>query len=74
MASGQKPFEHIRLATGAADQKPRRINATSFQPHTTHGERPVNLVKLHGSATWKRETLEPGSPIIDAGMRVPTGS
>jgi hypothetical protein len=74
IASGEKPFDHIRLATGAADERPHRIDADSFVLDSKDGERPVNLVKLHGSATWKRETLEPASPIIDAGMRVPTGN
>jgi hypothetical protein len=72
IASRQKPFERMRLATGIADHRPHRLDTTSFPLDAKPGERPVNLVKLHGSATWKHETSDPASPIIETDMRVPT--
>ncbi|MGA3327228.1 MAG: SIR2 family protein [Terriglobia bacterium] len=72
IGSRQKPFEHMRLATGIADQRPHRLDTASFPLDAKPGERPVNLVKLHGSATWKHETSDRASPILETDMRVPT--
>jgi hypothetical protein len=72
IADGQEPFDRLRLVTGAADESPNRLDAACFRFSARSGKRLINLVKLHGSATWKRETADPASAIIETGMRLPT--
>jgi len=66
-------FRHLRLEIGFALQQPHPFTPDRFEAAPGEGERILNVVKLHGSVTWKRETTEPGSRIIDSGLRVPTG-
>ncbi len=72
IARGEEPLDRLRLVTGIGQQRPHRLDVQSFPFTAGSKELVVNLVKLHGSATWKHETPKPDSPILETDMRGPT--
>src|ERR1700691_869321 len=65
LASGRKS----RLRTGFSAGRPGRWRPDLLSDQPTTGERLINLVKLHGSATWK---LDAARQPIETGWSMPT--
>jgi hypothetical protein len=65
MPTGRK----VRVCTGFSSARIRRWQPALFSEAPTDGERLVQLVKLHGSATWKMDA----SGLIDTSWGMPTG-
>jgi hypothetical protein len=61
-----------KLVTGFGERQPHRFKEGLFRQEPPEGEWLVRLLKLHGSANWKRETADPRSAAIETGMRGPT--
>jgi len=58
----------LRACTGFTTERPGRWQPELFRAQPAPGERLVQVVKLHGSATWKRDATGP----IDTGWGMAT--
>ena len=63
----------VRLCTGFAQGNPGRWSPDSFDAKRAAGMRQINLLKLHGSATWKWESTGSGLEPVEMNWRQPTG-
>jgi len=69
-ASSEMFRERLRICTGFSSGRPGQWQPALFSQQPANDERLIHLVKLHGSATWKRnESRQP----VDTGLGMPTG-
>lgn len=58
----------LRVCTGFNSTRPNRCQPELFRAKPERGERLVHVVKLHGSATWKKDDSGP----VETGWGMPT--
>lgn len=63
----------LELRTGFVPGTPARWDPQMFSAPPRTGFCPVNLVKLHGSATWKWDNDAAPPQPVDIGLALPTG-
>ena len=63
-----------RVCTGFDQGNPGRWNPELFDTKPPTGTRQVNLLKLHGSVTWKWEATDSGLEPVEMNWRHPTGN
>jgi len=69
-ATSQQVFRHkLRVCTGFSSARPGQWQPALLSEKPKSDERLIHLVKLHGSATWKRDDAQ--QP-IETGWRMPT--
>jgi hypothetical protein len=62
------------VCTGFAQGNPGRWKPDLFDVKPARGTRQVNLLKLHGSVTWKWESTRSGLEPVEMNWRQPTGN